>query len=309
MFGIIIVIYKSHEQTASYVTRQLPKIALEHRTVIVDLASDVDVSQALAERIGAVWTENGSDGVPVAPLYVLHTPENMGYARGNNLGAKFLLNIDCETDKLLVSNDDIEFISDNVVDVLAERLDAMPDCGCIWPCVHDLNGHFQGPGYSRSAWEGKPEIGCTIRRNFGEPLFGATRYELKMDGEPPSGRVCLPNGCFMMLRTSDFVAAGMFDERTFLYWEEAILSARLCSVGKSVYYESSVKILHYVGNTTSKHAPNLLLLKCELAGQRLYFSDYSKAGVARRMFLRLSAFCRMTLVRLCVLKRNLLGQK
>ena len=309
MLGIIIVIYKSHEHTAAYVSRQLPKIALEHRTVIVDLASDLAVSKALAEQIGAVWIENGTENVPPAPLYVLHTPENLGYARGNNLGVKFLLNIDAATDKMLFSNDDIEFISDNVVDVLAERLDSMPDVACIWPCVHDLKGRFQGPGYSRRSWDAMPEIACTIRRNYGEPFFGASRYELKMNGEPPSGRMSIPNGCFMMLRTTDFMAAGMFDERTFLYWEEAILSARLSNVGKGVYYESAVKILHYVGNTTSKHAPNLLLVKCELAGQRIYYSNYRQIGVLARTLLRLSAWFRLLVVKLCVVKHKLLGQE
>ena len=303
MLGIIIVIYKSHQQTEAYVSRQLPKIALEHRTVIVDLASDVVVSKALAEKIGAVWIENGTDNVPTAPLYVLHTPENLGYARGNNLGVKFLLDIDASTDKMLFSNDDIEFLSDNVVDVLAERLDAMPDVGCIGPMVIDLAGNLQGPGYRR------PRIGYTIRRNFGEPLFGAARFVLDGGRERISEKVNIVGGCFHMVRTLDFLDAGMFDERTFLYWEEEILSERLKTIGKAVYYEASVKILHYVGNTTGKHAPNLLLVKCELAGQRIYYINYRQIGVLARTVLRLSAWFRLLVVWLCVVKHKLLGQE
>ena len=303
MLGIIIVIYKSHEQTAAYVSRQLPKIALEHRTVIVDLASDLAVSKALAEQIGAVWIENGTENVPPASLYVLHTPENLGYARGNNLGVKFLLNIDASTDKMLFSNDDIEFLSDNVVDVLAERLDTMPDVGCIGPMVIDLSGKLQGPGYRR------PEIGYTVRRNFGEPLFGAARYALDVGRERVSEKVYMVEGCFHLVRTADFITAGMFDDRTFLYWEERIFSERLAKIGKTVYYEASVKILHYVGNTLKKHAPNLLLVNCELAGQRIYYCNYRRIGVLARTLLRLSAWFRLLVVRLCVVKHKLLGQE
>ena len=300
MLGIIIVIYKSHEQTAAYVSRQLPKIALEHRTVVVDQASDVAVSKALAEQIGAVWIENGSDGVPVAPLYVLHTPENMGYARGNNLGVKFLLDIDGATDKMLFSNDDIEFLSDNVVDVLAERLDAMPDVACIGPMVIDLAEKLQGPGYRR------PEIGYTVRRNFGEPFFGGARYALDADRERVSEVVYMVEGCFHLVRTADFMTVGMFDERTFLYWEERILSELLAAIGRKVYYEASVKIRHYVGNTIRQHAPNLLLVKCELEGQHIYYCIYRRIGLFARMALRISGWCRMTLVRMCIVKHKLL---
>ena len=301
MLGIIVVIYKSHEQTLAYVSRQLPKIALEHRTVVVDLASDVAVSKELAEKIGAVWLENGEDDIPAAPLYVLHTPENLGYARGNNLGVKFLLGIDGTMDKMLFSNDDIEFLSDNVVDVLAERLDTMPDVGCIGPMVVDLKGKLQGPGYRR------PEIGYTVRRNFGEPLLGAARYSLVDGRERVSEKVYMVEGCFHLVRTENFLAAGMFDERTFLYWEERILSERLAKIGKSVYYEASVKILHYIGNTIKKQAPNLLLVKCELAGQRIYYCNYRNISLFAKGLLGVSAMFRLSIVKLCVLKRKLLG--
>ncbi|MBQ7650073.1 MAG: glycosyltransferase family 2 protein, partial [Victivallales bacterium] len=230
------------------------------------------------------------------------TPENLGYARGNNLGVKFLLDIDAVTDKMLFSNDDIEFLSDNVVDVLAERLDSMPGIGCIGPMVVDLNGGLQGPGYRR------PRIGYTIRRNFGEPLLGAARYSLDRERERVSEKVNIVGGCFHMVRTSDFLEAGLFDERTFLYWEEEIFSERLNTIGKAVYYEASVKILHYVGNTTSKHAPNLLLLKCELDGQRIYYRNYAKAGLVARGMLRISAWFRLLIVRLCILRRKIIGK-
>ncbi len=231
---------------------------------------------------------------------LLHTSENMGYARGNNLGVKFLLDIDGATDKMLFSNDDIEFLSDNVVDVLAERLDAMPDVACIGPMVIDLAEKLQGPGYRR------PEIGYTVRRNFGEPFFGGARYALDADRERVSEVVYMVEGCFHLVRTADFMAVGMFDERTFLYWEERSLSERLAAIGRKVYYEASGKIRHYVGNTIRQHAPNLLLVKCELEGQHIYYCIYRRIGLFARMALRFSGLCRMTLVRLCIVKRKLL---
>ena len=74
-----------------------------------------------------------------------------------------------------------------------------------------------------------------------------------------------------------------------------------------MYYDASVTIRHFVGNTTSKKAPNLLLLDCELFGQRLYFSEYAKSSAVMMGLLRLSQWIRVGLVKLAILKRKLRG--
>lgn len=111
----------------------------------------------------------------------------------------------------------------------------------------------------------------------------------------------------MLIKKDDFLGCGKFDERTFLYREEAILSERLKAIGKRMYYDDSVTIRHFVGNTTSKKAPNLLLLECELFGQRLYFGEYAKSSVVMMGLLLVSQWIRLALVKLAILKRKLRG--
>ena len=111
----------------------------------------------------------------------------------------------------------------------------------------------------------------------------------------------------MLIKKDDFLGCGKFDERTFLYREEAILSERLRAIGKRMYYDDSVTIRHFVGNTTSKKAPNLLLLECELFGQRLYFGEYAKSSVVMMGLLLVSQWIRLALVKLAILKRKLRG--
>ena len=59
-------------------------------------------------------------------------------------------------------------------------------------------------------------------------------------------------GSFFMLRMADYITCGMMDEATFLYGEEVILSERLKTVNKKVYYYPGVCVIHEHGATTKK---------------------------------------------------------
>ena len=299
MVGIVVLIYKSHEQVLAYVRNELPKIGVPHRTLIVDTGSE----RAHAERLAAeldVAVVTAEDTAVEGDLFVLHVEENLGYARGNNLGVDYLLRRFPEIDSFLITNDDIQFISSNVVDKLTEKISSFSDVAVIGPRIVNLRDEEQLPELT------PPSIGWEIRRNILLPILGK-HLKGRMQEKVESGYVFRLEGCFMLVRKDDFLACGKFDERTFLYREEAILSERLRAIGKRMYYDDSVMIRHFVGNTTSKKAPNLLLLECELFGQRLYFGEYAKSSVVMMGLLLVSQWIRLALVKLAILKRKLRG--
>ena len=295
MLGVVIVIYKSVGQVAAYVSQELVKIQADYRAVVVDVGCDDVDDLRLPRALGM------ADGVSEAGrLFLLREKENLGYARGNNLGVDFLLRRFPEIDSFLITNDDIQFISSNVIDKLTEKMASLADVAVIGPRIVNLQDEEQLPELT------PPPIGWEIRRNVLLPILGR-RLRGRMRGKVESGYVYRLEGCFMLVRKEDFLACGKFDERTFLYREEAILAERLKAVGKRMYYDASVTIRHFVGNTTSKKAPNLLLLDCELFGQRLYFSEYAKSSAVMMGLLRVSQWIRVGLVKLAILKRKLRG--
>lgn len=295
MLGVVIVIYKSIGQVAAYVSQELVKIQADYQAVVVDVGCDDVDDLRLPRALGM------ADGVSEAGrLFLLREKENLGYARGNNLGVDFLLRRFPEIDSFLITNDDIQFISSNVIDKLTEKMASLADVAVIGPRIVNLQDEEQLPELT------PPPIGWEIRRNVLLPILGR-RLRGRMRGKVESGYVYRLEGCFMLVRKEDFLACGKFDERTFLYREEAILAERLKAVGKRMYYDASVTIRHFVGNTTSKKAPNLLLLDCELFGQRLYFSEYAKSSAVMMGLLRVSQWIRVGLVKLAILKRKLRG--
>jgi N-acetylglucosaminyl-diphospho-decaprenol L-rhamnosyltransferase len=302
MIGIIVLVYKSYEQLLRYMREELSKVSCEHRIIIVDVGSPLASAERIAAALDTTVTALDADSVErQQKVFVIHSPENLGYARGNNLGVRFLLRHFPATDKLLFSNDDIELLSPDVVEQLAAKLDELPAVGCIGPRVIDLNDQDQGPEYQACG------IGRSIVINALIPILGAGFFATPSDATSPrqSGEAYIVGGCFHMLPTADFLAVDMFDARTFLYFEEEILSERLRRIGKKVYYHPAVRIRHIVGNTTSKHSSNLGLVKTHLAGQWLYYRDYRQASGPALVALKLSAWTRLFLVYLADRKNTL----
>ena len=88
-----------------------------------------------------------------------------------------------------------------------------------------------------------------IRRRFVERLDS---YEMRdvCSGES-SAEVILASGCFMLIRGDAFAAAGGFDERYFLYFEDYDLSMRLAGLGK-LRFQPAMAIVHHGGYAASK---------------------------------------------------------
>ena len=68
----------------------------------------------------------------------------------------------------------------------------------------------------------------------------------------------------------------MFDENTFLYSEECILSERLAKISKFCYYDSESLIIHEQGVTIKKFLNKKKSLKQEFISDKYYYLNYKK---------------------------------
>ena len=68
----------------------------------------------------------------------------------------------------------------------------------------------------------------------------------------------------------------MFDPATFLYGEEMILSARMETAGKSVYYYPAVSVLHEHGATTRKYYDKKRIRSMKFDSEAYYYREYEK---------------------------------
>ena len=231
MIGIVIVSYRSDDRTVSFVREQLSRVSEPHRIVVVDNGASAEEAAALAARI---------------PEAIVIPAENRGFAAGNNLGVRYLEQ-SVRPDYILFANNDIEFPESGVVETLVHTAEAHPEAGAVGPAVVGLDGKRQGPEPYQGLW--KRYVWMYLCTPFLKTATKRRLFDLDYPEQATEGPHYKLSGSFMLVRTADFLQAGGFDEETFLYAEENILSDRLSLLGKCFYFVPSVHVLHRHGET------------------------------------------------------------
>lgn len=244
--GIVVVSYHNPETTKHYVTKELQKLVTPYTLVVVNVDSTREDSMVLAERCGLCFIDNNSPVEKGSNCFLIWDKDNLGYAKGNNRGVKFLNEIG-EFDYLLFSNDDIEIVSPNILEVLINRMQENEDIAAIGPRVIGKDSREQSP-HDRY---------ISPYRMIGWRLFPFLRKKRDMpetdkDALPMSRYTYWVSGAFMLVDAVAFSKVGMFDETTFLYFEEPIIAERFALIGKKMYFESTVSIVHYEGESSAK---------------------------------------------------------
>jgi GT2 family glycosyltransferase len=231
MIGIVIVSYRSDDRTVAFVQSQLSRVREPHRTVVVDNGATEEEAAALAARI---------------PEAVVLPAENRGFAAGNNLGVRYLEET-VRPSYILFANNDIEFTEEGVVETLVRTADAHPEAGALGPAVVGLDGNRQGPEPYQGLW--KRYVWMYLCTPFLKASAKRRLFDLDYPEKAAEGPHYKLSGCFLLVRTADFLRVGGFDEGTFLYAEENILSDRFTRIGKVFYFVPSVSVLHRHGET------------------------------------------------------------
>ena len=159
-----------------------------------------------------------------------------------------------------------------VVDSLAAKLESLPDAGMIGPKVVGLDGKLQSPEPYKSFCQNH------LLPYWGKLVYGRKALDAKMQKDyaekAQAGWHYRIMGSFMMMRAADFTACGGMDPNTFLYSEEAILSERLKRIGRKVWYEPSVQVLHEHGATITSHYGRVRRRRMKLDSDIYYYKNY-----------------------------------
>ena len=256
MLGIVIVSYRSDDRTIAFVQEELSKVGIPHQTVIVDNGASTEEAEALGARL---------PGVQVIAA------GNVGYARGNNLGARWLLE-HVRPDRILFANNDIRLESDRVVETLAESLAAHPEVGAVGPEVVGLDGLRQSPEPYLGLW--KRYVWMYLSTPFLSRERKRRMFALDYPEKAEEGFHYKLSGAFLMVDANAFFQAGMFDENTFLYAEENILSERYGTIGKGCWFCPSVRVVHEHGSTVNAHFRSREIDLMQFRSMAYYYMHY-----------------------------------
>lgn len=234
MLGIVIVNYRDYDRTERFIREELSRIRRPYRVVVADNGGNPVQAEALRVRTGCQ----------------VIVRENDGYASGCNAGAAALF-ADPDVDLLLVANNDVHLRTEDVVDVLADKLSERPDIGIIGPEVVGTDGRRQSPTPYMGLW--KRFVWMYLSTPFLRPSTKRRIFRLDASEQAEEGECYMLTGSFFLCPRAAWEAAGGMDGHTFLYAEEPILTERMHRVGRIAYFLPSVTVVHEHGATIRKH--------------------------------------------------------
>ena len=225
--------------------------------IVVDNASEKDEASVISAKYPQV--------------IVIRSPQNLGFAGGNNLGIKA-----AQGKYLFFINNDT-FFKDFNVQALIDRLESSPSIGVVCPKIRFAWGTnpIQFAGYT-------PLSNITVRNHaigFGEEDHG--QYDTPH-------LTPYAHGAAMLVKREALEKVGPMPECYFLYYEELDWSMMFTRAGFEIWYDPACTVFHKESQATGQNSPlrtyyivrnRLLLVKRNWKGITKYLSYAYLLGV------------------------------
>lgn len=192
-------------------------------------------------------------------ITVIRSPQNLGFAGGNNLGYKY-----SHGKYIFFVNNDTEFQGEWNISKLIQRMEENEHIAITCPKIRFFWGSqpIQYAGYT-------PLSKLTLRNHsigFGEEDKG------QYNSPHPTPYA---HGAAMLVRRKAIEQVGPMPECYFLYYEELDWSIMFTRKGHEIWYDPSLTIFHKESQTTGQGSP---LRSYYVTRNRLLFSQRNNKG-------------------------------
>ncbi len=171
-------------------------------------------------------------------IKIIKNPINHGFGIAHNVAIHKTV-----SDYHIICNPDI-IVNGRTIGLLAEYMDKHPDIGILCPKLVNSDGSLQPNNHLH------PTILDLALRRVGS-VWLKKWFKKRMDayimldvGYETSCDVPFASGAFMFCRTAVLKQVGGFDERYFLYFEDADLCRKVHEVGYRTVYYPEASVIH-----------------------------------------------------------------
>lgn len=235
----VTVDYNTEKYTKSFL-KSLEKIEKDNfqlQVIIVDNGSNTKFQLDVQEKRDYIT--------------IIRSDENTGFAGGFNIGIREGLRVNA--DYILVLNNDTKVYSDMLKNLL-KILEREREIGVTVPKIYFAKGHE----YHKSRYT-PGELGKVIWyaggfmdwKNIQSVHRGVDEVDRGQYDKIESTEFA--TGCCILFKREVLEKVGLFDERYFLYYEDADLSERIKKAGFKIFYVSTAVLIHF--NASSSGGP------------------------------------------------------
>ena len=227
MVGIVILNYMNYNETISCVDSVLEQKGINYSIVVVDNGSVNESYKVLAKR----YYKNPD-------VHVIHAGKNYGFAKGNNIGIKYVRERFGAKFVLLI-NSDTQMIYENYIEMLVSQY--KKGIGVIGSEIILRNGSKQKPYVECVGFPG------TLVRyaDLFNQLYGTGTIHKQTERRiSRKGYTTILHGCAFMLTPDYFEQYDGLYSKTFLYCEESLLYIMCERAGLKQLYTDITGIYH-----------------------------------------------------------------
>jgi len=269
--AVIVVNFNTGDETVGCIASALHDLgAVTSEVIVVDNASSDGSAQLF-----------GGDSA----ITLIANDTNRGFGTAVNQAAKvttapllWILNPDCR-------------VLPGAYRALLDTLERHSECAIAAPQLLNADGSVQASARGEpDAWTGLFGRHGLLTKFF--PASTAARRNLPAADLVASGvdsaEVPWVMGAAMLVRREPFDRVGRFDERYFLYWEDADLCRRLRTAGCTTRYVPRARVKH-PGGTSAKTASRLAIRAFHESAYRYYATHVVRsAGNPLRVFAKVA---------------------
>ena len=264
MLGIIIINYNTYEKTIDCITSIKNTYNGDYKIYLLDNASGNESAEILSEK----YSED--------PLVeVIIEKENHGYARGNNLCLRKAKSDGCNY--ALISNNDIVY-KEGAIKYMLDDIKST-DALLVGPTVIKPSGEIQGTvKYHRPGF-----IEYMLYETYTRNFFKKS-YEKHKKVPEESADVYWIAGCTFLVDMEKFEKIGYFDDYTFLFYEEFILSEKAKKAGYRERFCKEAEVMHYHGISMGG-ALNIVTRSANWRSESYFIKNYLHWNIVKRWLL------------------------
>ncbi len=251
LISIVTINYNQEKVTCEFLESTRKLKYKNYEILVCDMASRVNPAPLI---------ESGN--YPNTKVYL--SPENMGFAGGNNWGMRM-----AKGDFFLIVNNDTE-VTEDLLDNLLQPFYQDPEIGVTCPKIR----YFFHPEIIQYAGFNKMNLYTGRVEGIGDKEKDEGQYNIP-------GTTYAAHGCAMLVKREVAEKVGMFPQSFFLYYEEWDWSARILKAGYKIWYQPSALIYHKESMSVGKENP-----------MKVYYHTRNRILYIRRNsnFLQLVAF-------------------
>ncbi|MBK5258345.1 MAG: glycosyltransferase [Thermoanaerobaculia bacterium] len=258
MISLVIVNYRSAALAIEAIASARRSCASQLQTIVVDNSCDEDEVRQLRAHADLV----------------IASPSNRGYGGAVNDARKHV-----EGSVMLIANADVAFAAD-AIDRLVRSL--VPGVGAAGPALYWDDAHeWILPPADSPTLSGKLDEALASRMESWHQRRDVRRTRARLAFWALKQTTAVPaiSGAVMAIPTMEFDAAGGFDERFALYFEETDLLRRLRRRGLKILYVPEARCRHIYNQSAGSDGERAA--KLYDASERLYFEKWYGSAVPR----------------------------